>query len=78
MPTNADKNWRVQAACLDCPPELFFPRSTSEAIEVNRAKQICRSCDVRAKCLQFALDTQQERGIWGGTDEKERSRLRRR
>jgi WhiB family redox-sensing transcriptional regulator len=38
---------------------------------------VCDSCPVRAQCLQFALETNQEAGIWGGTSEEERRRLRR-
>ena len=44
---------------------------------MERAKQVCEDCEVRAECLRFALETRQEFGIWGGTDEKERARLRR-
>lgn len=74
-----DSNWRARAACLSCPPDLFFPGDRSQvAIErMERAKAICRDCAVKGECLKFALDTFQEYGIWGGTDEKERQRIRR-
>lgn len=76
---HADKRWRARAACRLCPPELFFPSgSTGIALErMERAKQVCEACEVRAECLRFAIETRQEFGIWGGTDEKERARLRR-
>ncbi len=32
---------------------------------------------MRNACLAFALETDQEDGIWGGKDETERRRLRR-
>lgn len=48
------------------------------AERTERAKAICRTCTVRDECLRFALDTSQEYGIWGGTDEKDRQRIRRR
>lgn len=74
-----DKRWRARAACRLCPPELFFPSGTTGiALErMERAKQVCEECDVQSQCLRFAIETRQEFGIWGGTDEKERARLRR-
>ena len=32
---------------------------------------------MQADCLQFALVTNQDSGIWGGTSEEERRKLRR-
>jgi WhiB family redox-sensing transcriptional regulator len=71
--------WRDQAACRDTDPNLFFPAgSTGLAIEqIEAAKAVCRSCPVQDACLRFAFETNQEAGIWGGTDEDERRRLRR-
>ena len=73
-----DTKWRSRAACSSCPPELFFPSGSSEAAleSAERAKRVCETCDVRTECLNFALDTRQEFGIWGGTDEKDRARIR--
>ena len=31
---------------------------------------------MRSACLQFAFETNQESGIWGGKDQEERHRLR--
>lgn len=73
------EGWRHQAACRHTEPDLFFPvGSTGEAVgHIEAAKAVCRSCPVQEPCLQFALETNQEAGIWGGTDEDERRRLRR-
>ncbi|MGH8909786.1 MAG: WhiB family transcriptional regulator [Egibacteraceae bacterium] len=71
--------WRERAACLDEDPELFFPiGTTGPAIEqAERAKAVCRRCPVRQECLDDALDTGQDAGVWGGMDEDERRALRR-
>ena len=71
-------DWRDQAACRDTDPDLFFPvGSTGPAIEqIAAAKLVCRKCDVQDACLEFALATNQEAGVWGGTDEDERRKLR--
>lgn len=72
-------DWRNLAACIDEDPELFFPvGSTGPAIDqVERAKAICRRCPVTEQCLEWALDTNQDAGVWGGLSEDERRSLRR-
>ena len=71
-------DWRLQAACRDTDPDLFFPvGTTGPALEqIDAAKAVCRTCDSQAACLEFALATNQESGIWGGTSEEERRKLR--
>ena len=72
-------DWRLQAACRDTDPDLFFPvGTTGPALEqIDAAKAVCHACDSQAACLEFALATNQESGIWGGTSEEERRKLRR-
>jgi WhiB family redox-sensing transcriptional regulator len=36
------------------------------------AKRICLGCDVRATCLEDALEIRAPHGIWGGRTELER------
>ncbi len=73
------ERWRDQAACRSLDPNLFFPAgATGAAVEhIQAAKAVCRSCPVVEACLRFAIETNQEAGIWGGRDEDERRRLRR-
>jgi WhiB family redox-sensing transcriptional regulator len=72
-------DWRQRAACLDEDPELFFPvGSTGPALEqLERAKQVCHGCKVIESCLDWALETNQDAGVWGGLSEDERRSLRR-
>lgn len=60
-------------------PELFFPISSAGPAlgQVEQAKAICAGCQVQRACLDFALSTGQIHGVWGGTTEEERQRLRR-
>jgi len=39
---------------------------------------LCGRCEVRAECLELALDTNEDYGIWGGLSTAERKALRRR
>lgn len=71
-------DWRARAACSGHPNTLFFP--TADGLDegsIEKAKAICHVCPVIDDCLQYALETNQRSGIWGGTSEKERKSLRR-
>jgi len=61
-------------------PELFFPiGNTGPALmQIAEAKKVCRRCDVREACLQWALDAGQDHGVWGGLSEDERRAMKRR
>ncbi len=71
-------DWVQRALCRDEDPELFFPiGSTGPAMaQIQAAKAVCRICDVRPKCLEWALATGQDAGVWGGMSEDERRALR--
>lgn len=73
-------DWRSDAACRDEDPELFFPLGDSgpALLQIEEAKSVCKRCDVKADCLDWALDEGQDAGIWGGLSEAERRMLRRR
>jgi len=66
--------WRDEALCAETDPEAFFPEKGGSTRE---AKRVCRSCDVRAECLEYALEHDERFGIWGGMSERERRRLKR-
>jgi WhiB family redox-sensing transcriptional regulator len=67
--------WRQQAACRGGDVGVFFPADEAGA---GAAKAICASCPVRDLCLEWAMSTHQDDGVWGGLTDNERRRLRRR
>jgi WhiB family redox-sensing transcriptional regulator len=71
-------SWRVKAACRSSDPDLFFPIGTTGGAkeQIVAAKHICQACGVAQQCLEFALLTNQESGIWGGLSEDERRKVR--
>src|SRR4051794_20510989 len=73
-------DWRHRSACLDEDPELFFPiGNTGPAIlQIEEAKAVCRRCEVREQCLQWALEAGQDHGGWGGLSGGERRAPKRR
>lgn len=76
--TLASDDWRRVSACRDTDPDLFFPvGTTGPAVEqIENAKAVCCSCEAQTECLEYALATNQDSGIWGGTSEEERRKLR--
>ena len=73
-------NWFREAACQEADPDLFFPmgKAVTTVSQLAAAKEICARCPVRAPCLEWALRTDAEYGVWGGMSEDERRIIRRR
>ncbi|WP_068424644.1 WhiB family transcriptional regulator [Piscicoccus intestinalis] len=69
-----DANWRDSALCAQTDPEEFFP---DKGGGTSQAKRVCAACTVRTECLEYALAHDERFGIWGGTSERERRRLKR-
>ena len=67
-----DLGWQDRALCAQTDPEAFFPEKGGSTRE---AKRVCRSCEVRAECLEYALESDERFGIWGGLSERERRRI---
>lgn len=65
--------WRLDAACRGEDPQIFFPDTANSA----PAKEVCAPCPVRSECLDHALRYERI-GIWAGTTERERRRMRQR
>lgn len=73
-------DWRNEAVCSgEEKTRLFFPVGVTgaAAVQIEDAKAVCVECPVRLQCLEYAITTNQEYGVWGGTSEEERRVLRR-
>jgi WhiB family redox-sensing transcriptional regulator len=72
--------WRRNAECRGPNGAWFYPPSRPERREERarreaRAKMICAMCAVSRQCLEYALDTHEQHGVWGGLTEVERRLL---
>lgn len=65
-------SWQDRGLCAQTDPEAFFPEKGGSA---RPAKEVCRSCEVRAECLEYALVHDERFGVWGGKTERERRKL---
>lgn len=68
------RTWLENAPCK-AEPDAMFPGTLSH--EIEHAKSYCRTCPAVASCLEWALDTNQQHGVWGGLTEDERRSRRR-
>ena len=73
-PATASDAWMEHGLCRQVDPALFFPegRGMAVVLQTEQAKQVCNRCPVRAACLEWAVDTGQSSGVWGGLSEDER------
>ena len=80
--------WRDRAACAGMDTELFFGEEGessgllggltggSAVMGGESALDVCGRCPVVGECLEYAVETNQPYGIWGGRSEPQRRRLR--
>jgi WhiB family redox-sensing transcriptional regulator len=69
-------SWLENARCKGMDTEIFFPTRGDNSL-VKQAKEICSTCEVADECLEYALRTNQEIGIWGGRSNRERRSMQR-
>jgi WhiB family transcriptional regulator, redox-sensing transcriptional regulator len=70
----ANQDWKDLGRCAEVDGDIFFPAKGESNLE---AKLVCRMCEVRARCLDYALDNDETFGIWGGMSERQRRKVRR-
>ena len=66
--------WMADALCQQADPEAWFPDGSGD--HGFAAIAICARCPVRSECLDFAIADPHLQGVWGGTTNIERIRMR--
>lgn len=69
------QDWMDDASCKGLPPEMFMIERGETSDE---AKAVCASCIVWKECETFAVVNRIEEGVWGGTIDQERRKIRKR
>jgi hypothetical protein len=59
-------------ACKNADPLDFYPEHPSG---YAHALAICHSCPIEQDCLEWALNSRQSFGVWGGVTPDERDRM---
>jgi hypothetical protein len=55
--------WSIDALCGEYTEDIWF---SSDKSCIDQAKKICNECEVKIQCLNYAINTKQSCGIWGG------------
>ena len=73
-----DVTWKQRGNCAGMDPGKFFPpQGTSSKAVRLLILETCSYCPVREDCLQYAIETGEDEGIWGGMTARDRRPLRR-
>lgn len=62
--------WRDEALCAQEESEAINFHSEDPEV-VSKALAMCSECPVKRQCLQFALNSYERFGVWGGRTEVE-------
>ncbi|MGH3996322.1 MAG: WhiB family transcriptional regulator [Pseudonocardiaceae bacterium] len=68
--------WLERGVCVQVGGDMWFPEKGDLAV-VATCKKVCARCPVRVECLEWAMDTVEAFGIFGGLTVLERRKLRR-
>lgn len=71
MIDEGDMSWVDDAQCKGMDHNIFFPARGCHSRLVEAVK-ICDECSVVEQCLEYALTTKQDVGIWGGKSTRQR------
>ncbi len=65
--------------CQEAPDTFFYDHGDKNKVyKIKTAKKICYDCPVKFLCLEYALESNEQEGIWGGLTSNERRALGRR
>jgi WhiB family redox-sensing transcriptional regulator len=65
-------------ACANVDPDIFFPDTSNANTLIKQARAICAACPFRVDCAEYAISEPMIKGVWGGTTEIDRRRIRHR
>ena len=71
LPIKMPPAWVEGMPCASDPDSWFEPWG------VDYAKEICADCERRVECRDWAIENDEQFGIWGGLTPGDRYRLRR-
>jgi len=79
FPVRHDWTWQSMAACRGMDTAISYHPENERGPTRHRrdweAKRICQRCRVVGPCLQWALETREPYGVWGGMSVEERQAM---
>lgn len=71
-------DWLNDAACSGMDSRAFFAIGNHACAQVNEARKVCAGCPVRPQCADWAIQTGERHGVWGGMSQLQLRKRRRR
>lgn len=70
------RQWMLDALCAQTGGDWYADNTEANRDIIRDAKRVCRMCCVKDVCLEYALETDEKYGIWGGIGPRTRARIR--
>ena len=69
--------WKDQANCKNVDTNIFFPNDMGQIKpeKMSEALHYCHNCPVSDKCLDYAINSNIQVGIWGGMSTRARRQI---
>ena len=69
--------WKDQANCKNVDTNVFFPNDMGQIKpeKMTEALHYCFSCPVKEQCLEYAINSNIQVGIWGGMSTRARRQI---
>jgi WhiB family redox-sensing transcriptional regulator len=69
--------WVVHAPCAQTSPDLFYSdgKGGRDVSNVNLARRVCAGCPYKAPCALWAIQNDEQFGIWGGLTPGQRAKV---
>jgi WhiB family redox-sensing transcriptional regulator len=71
LDSELDTSWKDDGACVGSGIDFF----SDDGISWRDAVAVCATCPVKHPCLDYALETNQGFGVWGGETVRGRRRI---
>jgi WhiB family redox-sensing transcriptional regulator len=68
--------WMDAANCTEIAPDAWFPEKGAVSNLTYQAVEVCKTCPVRQRCLDYAIDNEIRFGTWGGKTAEQRARMK--
>ena len=62
--------------CRDSDPELWFLGAAESGFVPKAAIELCNTCPVKDLCATYAIQANEEYGVWGGLTPRQRQQMR--
>ena len=68
-------SWREEGSCFDTEATFNDRFYVTKGKPVTPALAMCLECPSRKPCLEYALETKQPWGVWGGARARDRKEI---